>query len=346
MPHPTTAEGISAAAKIRDDLVNKAKWGILSDSDIAAAKGIAAEENTIIVTQGVLFQEVAQKYLRFWDGDVNTKRNYVNILNYHWMPHLALIPIHKISHDDIRELIALKEFKTAKTLNNCLIPLRGVFESAMKSDLITKNPMAGIENKKIQVGIPDPFTRAEMNALLNWLDKNLSDEYHFYYWYFYAAFWTGCRPSELMALRWSDIDWFNDTIRVSKSRVRGVEKSVTKTHTIRDVCLNERSKHALTEIKKLNLHSSYVMVSPNLREPFNTEETARNYLVSAMQACMIRHRPAYNTRHTYATMLLMDGLNPVFVASQLGHSLEMLMKRYAKWMNGDQNKIEMAKLNV
>ena len=45
-------------------------------------------------------------------------------------------------------------------------------------------------------------------------------------------------------------------------------------------------------------------------------------------------------------MLLMDGLNPVFVADQMGHSLQMLMKRYAKWMHGDKNKIEMAKLKT
>jgi integrase len=69
-------------------------------------------------------------------------------------------------------------------------------------------------------------------------------------------------------------------------------------------------------------------------------------MIAAMKACGIRHRPAYNARHTYATMLLMDGVNPVFVADQLGHSLQMLIKRYAKWIHGDKNKIEIAKLNT
>lgn len=45
-------------------------------------------------------------------------------------------------------------------------------------------------------------------------------------------------------------------------------------------------------------------------------------------------------------MLLMDGVNPVFVADQLGDSLQMLIKRYAKWIHGDKNKIEIAKLNT
>ena len=41
---------------------------------------------------------------------------------------------------------------------------------------------------------------------------------------FEFAFWTGCRPSEMIALRESDIDWFNGTFKVNKSRVRGLEK--------------------------------------------------------------------------------------------------------------------------
>lgn len=354
LPHPADAQGIKAADKIRGDLKNKAKWGILTDADIAKARGFEIEDNSIIVKNGVLFQEVAQKYLRQWDGDINTKKGYVSQLNYHWMPLLALMPIQDITHDDIRELIILKEFKSAKTLNNCLVSLRGVFETAIHSKIISDNPMNGIENKKIQASIPDPFTRAEMNALLDWLDKNSEGEERFYYWYFQLAFWTGCRPSELFALRdsqkQSDIDWFNETLRISKARVRGVEKNTTKTHNARDVYLNDRSKLALQELikfkKEHGIVSEYLLICPETREPIYGEDTPRARLVKAMNALGIRHRPAYNCRHTYATMLLMDGINPVFVADQLGHSLEMLMKRYAKWMHGDKNRIEMSKLNT
>ncbi|MCH7381153.1 tyrosine-type recombinase/integrase [Acinetobacter higginsii] len=346
LPHPATAEGISAASKIRSELVTKAKWGILTDADIAAAKGIKVEDNSVIVGNGTLFQEVAQKYLRLCESNLDTKKGYKNILTKHWMPHLALVPIHQITSDDIKELIAESNFKTAKTLNNCLIPLRGVFAIALENKIISTNPIDYVKNKKVQIDIPDPFSREEMNTLLNWLNKNLEGDDHFYYWYFELAFWCGCRPSELIALRWTDVDFFNGTIRINKSRVRGHEKNVTKTHTAREVYLNERSKNALTAIKNLKLSSSYVMICPETGEPFFNEKPPRNRMVEAMKACAIRHRPAYNARHTYATMLLMDGVNPVFVADQLGHSLQMLIKRYAKWIHGDKNKIEIAKLNT
>ena len=346
LPHPTTAEGIQTASKTRAQLITKAEWGILTDKDIAEAKGLIVDDQSVIVGNGVLFQEAAQNYLRLNEGNLDTKKGYLNILNKHWMPHFALVPIHEITTDDIKELIIDLDFTTAKTLNNCLIPLRGVFQTAMDKKYLTENPMNGLKNKKVQIDIPNPFSRTEMNAMLNWLDNNLEGIDKFYYWYYELAFWSGCRPSELIALRWIDIDWFNDTMRISKSRVRGFEKPVTKTHTVREVYLNDRSKRALKALKEINLSNDYIMICPETNAPFFNEKPPRLRLIEAMKSCQIRHRPAYNARHTYATMLLMDGVNPVFVADQLGHSLQMLIKRYAKWIHGDKNKIEIAKLKT
>ena len=58
----------------------------------------------------------------------------------------------------------------------------------------------------------------------------------------------------------------------------------------------------------------------------------------------IRHRPPYNTRHTYATMMLMAGMTPAFCAGQMGHSVEVFLRTYAKWIPGAGDKAEMAKL--
>lgn len=60
----------------------------------------------------------------------------------------------------------------------------------------------------------------------------------------------------------------------------------------------------------------------------------------------IRHRRAYNTRHTYATMLLMAGVNLHFVANQLGHSPIMTATVYAKWISGEADRAELAKLDT
>ncbi|KVG15933.1 hypothetical protein WJ25_24515 [Burkholderia thailandensis] len=42
--------------------------------------------------------------------------------------------------------------------------------------------------------------------------------------------------------------------------------------------------------------------------------------------------------------MLMAGMTPAFCAKQLGHSVEMFLTTYSKWIDGDQNDLEMARL--
>ncbi|AIV73967.1 putative phage integrase [Burkholderia pseudomallei] len=38
--------------------------------------------------------------------------------------------------------------------------------------------------------------------------------------------------------------------------------------------------------------------------------------------------------HCYATAMLMAGMTPAFCAKQLGHSVEMFLTTYSKWIDG------------
>lgn len=60
----------------------------------------------------------------------------------------------------------------------------------------------------------------------------------------------------------------------------------------------------------------------------------------------IRYRRPYNMRHTYATAMLMAGMTPAFCAKQLGHSVEVFLNTYSKWMDGAQDDREMARLEA
>lgn len=45
-----------------------------------------------------------------------------------------------------------------------------------------------------------------------------------------------------------------------------------------------------------------------------------------------------------ATLGLMAGVNPAFMAKQMGHSLEMFFRVYADWIDGQDDTREMAKI--
>ncbi|WP_371922257.1 hypothetical protein [Pseudomonas sp. DG56-2] len=65
---------------------------------------------------------------------------------------------------------------------------------------------------------------------------------------------------------------------------------------------------------------------------------------AALGELNIRARRQYNCRHTYATMCLMAGMNPAFIANQLGHSVQMLLSTYARWINSSTDWNELGKL--
>jgi len=82
---------------------------------------------------------------------------------------------------------------------------------------------------------------------------------------------------------------------------------------------------------------------PNLSE----RRLREDFFQPALKALGVRQRPAYNTRHTYATVALMAGVNRAYIARQLGHAnTAMLFKHYAKWIEGADSGIEAGKLNA
>ncbi|RON92246.1 hypothetical protein BK668_05535 [Pseudomonas fluorescens] len=68
------------------------------------------------------------------------------------------------------------------------------------------------------------------------------------------------------------------------------------------------------------------------------------YFQAALTELGIRARRPYNCRHTYATMCLMAGMNPAFIATQLGHSVQMLLSTYARWINSSTDWGELGRL--
>ena len=72
-----------------------------------------------------------------------------------------------------------------------------------------------------------------------------------------------------------------------------------------------------------------------------------DYFQPTLAALGIRQRRAYNTRHTYATLALMAGVNVAYIAQQLGHaSVVTTLTYYARWVRGGDGGAEAKKLNA
>lgn len=255
-------------------------------------------------------------------------------------------PIAKMTHGYVSSKIGGEPWSSAKLLNNYLICLRGVFALAGR-DLKLENPMDGIENSPHQAPPPDPLTGIEAERVLADMGRHYDERITAY---FAFAFATGMRPEELIGLRWSDIDWSHRSILVQRARTAGQTKPI-KTYQTRDVDLVAAAVDALTTMKKhtfLKGAEADIFENPVTGRPWHDERSQRDhYWTPSLRRCGIRHRRAYQTRHTYATIALMGGVNPAYISRQMGHrSAKMLFSIYAKWIDGADQGRERAKLEA
>ena len=260
-------------------------------------------------------------------------------------------PMENLTHAAVAAKVGNTPWKSAKLLNNYLICLRGVFALAGR-EMKLDDPMEGIENSKHQPPTPDPLTPDEMEQILERIRKN-SDIRAWAYFEF--AFMTGMRPEEIIELRWGDVDWRNRTIRVERARTAGEAKPL-KTYNARDVDLVTRAIVALETMKPWTMLGGgsegdaelgrRIFENPGTNKPWHDERSQRDtYWRPALRGAGIRWRRPYQTRHTYATNALGAGVNPAYIARQMGHkNAKMLFTVYAKWIDGADRGRELAKL--
>lgn len=250
-----------------------------------------------------------------------------------------------LTHTVLASKIGAYDWPSAKTHNNYMIALRGTLGMEYRGVKTALNPLAGIGNMTVTKKKPDPMLVTERDDILADMRKHYDERV---YAYFLWQFYTGMRPEETIALRWSDVDMKAETIRVQRVRTfRGGERDNTKTFVDRDVDLLPQALDALKIMKahtfmlrtdrgKDQDDAADIFQNPVTRKSWHDERSQRDtYWRPSLKRLGIRWRPAYNTRHTFATTALLTGVAPAYVADQLGHSLKMLLDRYARWIPGN-----------
>jgi integrase len=333
---PPTKKNLEYAANLRGEILRKIVYGTFRYRDYFPDSELAEKVSSPTFFDVAKTWIEGQSHLAF-----STEKEYRAMLNRYWLPDLGDIEISKITSSTLLEVIA-KQSWSAKTRNNALGPLKNVFDLAHMDGFIDSNPAAKIKNAKVQKPEPDPLSLDETTLVLEWMEREPQWKH-----YFEVAFFTGMRTSELIALRWGDVDFHKKTIRVHRAKVRSREKG-TKTATIRDIELSSRALDALMRHKQHTfMRGEEVFIHPHTGEPIVDDRPPRLFWESALKACGLRHRAAYQTRHTCISLWLMAGANPMWVARQAGHSSpQMTFNRYARWIARADAGLEMAKVEA
>lgn len=289
------------------------------------------------------FKEMATSYLAtLTDKAHSTQVSYERALKGHWYPAFGSKPITAIRASEVHEVLAPL---SPKNRNNVLIPCRQTFEFAVADEVLVRSPLDRIRNAKVQKEPPDPFSLDEAESIIADLRKHAGDTVGDY---FEFAFFSGLRASEQIALEWKDYDRKRGLLRVARARVWGKDKKTTKTHKPRDLELLERATAALQRQRaRTELLGGAMFHNPTTGKPWADEQVQRRYFEAAVKRLGLRHRPPKQTRHTFATVCLMAGANPAWVARQLGHaSSKMLFEVYSRWIEGADKGLERGKVEA
>lgn len=224
-----------------------------------------------------------------------------------------------------------------KTMRNRISLLKMVLEEAKNDGIIKSNPLDGIAIQK-QISKTavnsdyevEPFTEEEQTKIINSAEGQVKNLIQF-------NFWVGLRISELIALKWSDIDINNSIVHIQRAKVERKEKTTKTKAGIRKILLLPKAKSALQSQMLYTSGEEYVFNNPNTNKPWSHSSKLGDAWRKVLEISDVKYRNPYQMRHTYASTLLSKNENIFWLATQMGHeNTEMIFKHYGKWIPQNQ----------
>ena len=331
---------VSAQARSEINLsirVQKAKFGIISEREANKLdRELQREcEREVLMkeAQGSSWGAVVETYEKHLQ-DPNTKGlqettrlDYVATIKKHtkaWWRRSAS----EIMKSDIRELFAQMTAQgfSISHIKKMKIVINRVFIYGMENRLIRgidESPTYGLQLGREEEVVPEILTLGEIRKLLS----SARAMQHQWYYHWALALLTGMRTGELYALLWTDIDWENNTILVSKSfcsRTKSIK--CTKSGKYRTVPISSELKSLLLEIKAQAGDRASVLARI-WTWTLGLQAGELRKFCKGMGLPSIRF---HTLRACFATQLIRNGVPPIQIQKICGWTDLKTMQRYVR----------------
>lgn len=260
--------------------------------------------------------------------------DYDRIVRHELTPAMGDKPLSEIRIPVVKEWLKGKSVGN-KRLANLQSVLRTALDDAVQDEILDSNPLREWtyqikDRTRVEDDEVDPFTAEEQQKILSVATGQIRNLIQF-------ALWTGMRTSELVGLRWGDIDWVKSevfVVRAVTQRSKAPEDTKTRGSRRRVRLLPLALESLLSQKSYTFLKGEEVFQDPRYQAPWAGDYPIREvFWRRTLQKAGVRYRYPYQTRHTYASMMLSAGEDARWVMAQMGHtSLTMLERRYGRWM--------------
>jgi integrase len=281
----------------------------------------------------------------------------------HISPRLGSKPVDRMTQTQVEDLAEemLAQGSSPKTVRNVITFLHSVFEHAIDKRWATENPVRrATRPKRRRAGDADPdllfLSVSELHRVLGAIPDEvvvrepaptrrgrrgpapppppdvLGPVLRII---ILVAALTGLRQSELLGLRWRDVDWQAQRIRVRNTFVRGEHSGEGKSDlsTRRSVPMADVVAEALRHWLDRTNYSApddLVFAHPQTGRPVDRSKISRRFKRACKDAG-VRVIPFKNLRHTFATRLAASGEPLRSIQEFLGHADSKTTQIYAHY---------------
>jgi len=271
------------------------------------------------------------EYLERWLEDAvrpsvapSTWRVYSGLVRNHIAPVLGGQPLGRLSPQHLQHLQAEMERRGAspRLRQMVYVVLRTALAQALKWQLISRNPCDAVPRPRAPRKEIRYLDADEARRLLAAAEGDRLEALCV------VAVSTGMRQGELLGLQWGDVDFENSMLTVRRQLLESPDGSLDlgqpkSARSRRSVALPEVALAALRKHRErsgtLPLPSALVFTDTR-GGPLRKSNLIRRWFCPLLERAGLPRIRFHDLRHTHATLLLVQGVNPKVVQERLGHS--------------------------
>ena len=324
----------------------KAKGGFKTKGEATKALNEAIyefENSGYVAPKKISFEQFTLQWLNEYVKPlrkITTYNRYNELAKKYLFPTLGMLNIIDIKAIHIEKiLIQNKDLISGATLQSIYTLVNTIMTRALKLRIIKDNPCKYIERPKRDKFVPNTLIPEEISLIINSL--NLENEYDYM---FYIAIRLilelGLRRGELSGLEWNNLNVKENTIKIKNNMIYSNGHVIVTTpktlESIREIYISDDLLNILKILKKNQSRNKLSCGEFYEKNIFNDREfnfimrwrTGKyihpmyytNKFSKILNECKINKKVRFHDlRHTNATLLLQQGINPKVIQERLGH---------------------------
>lgn len=321
---------ITVGKKLDGSLIRKSFYSPISKADARKRakeweiqRELSEITGNLFTDSNITFERWALQWLETYKKGKVKEHTYhftyrINVEKY-MIPYFGKTRIRDISQGMIQQYFNEHDFLAENNLKRHHMILKNIFDKAIYNDICAKNPVTGIEYKSKKPAVQKrTYTQEEVNRIIEYCKKDEKAAM------IVIMLETGVRRSELLGLKWSDINWEQQIISVRRAvtpdTIIPKDGGTKSKNSMRDIPV---SQDFLLYLSGLPKQSEYILSGKTEYGYLSIDGFEKRYKTVMRRVSGDLNLPAltpHELRHTYGTILRERDVDIYTISKVMGHS--------------------------